>query len=158
MAAPALIGTEQTGFALDFVDNDYAIKRPFGSVYPATFPAPLINGYSLTVASGVIRSDMDTQQAQRRVFNTMPHAYTLSFIMTLAQWGEWQQWADTYGYRWFEMNLPSFYAGQDNLRIAPVIIRFTSGISAANLSTDIVQLLVSAEMAPSMYAQYLEAT
>ena len=158
MPATTLIGLEETGFALDFTANDYAIKRPFGSLYPSTFPAPLINGYSLTVGSGVIRSDMDTQQAQRRVFTTMPHAFTLSFIMSLAQWGEWQQWADSYGYRWFQMNLPSFYAGKDNLRIAPAIIRFTSGISAANLSQDTVQILVSAEMAPSMFAQYLEAT
>lgn len=158
MAAAELIGTESTGFALDFTQNDYAIRRPFASIYPATLPAPLINGYSLTVASGVIRSEIDTAQAQRRVFSTMPHTYTLTFIMTVAQLGAWQQWADTYGYRWFEISLPSFYAGNDNLRISPVIIRLTSGISASNLSQDVVQIAVSAEMAPSMFAHYLGET
>ena len=110
------------------------------------------------VGSGVIRSEIPTAQAQRRVFNTMPHTYTLTFVMTVAQWGEWQQWAGTFGYRWFSMDLPSFYAGKDNLEIAPVVIRLTSGITANSLSQDVVQIAVTAEMSPSMFTQYLEAT
>jgi hypothetical protein len=127
------------------------------TLYPATRPDPVISGLGATVAMGVIRSDMDTHQVQRRVFNTMPHAFTLSFVLTLTQWATWQQWALENGYGWFEINLPSLYAGNLLQNTSLAVVRFTSNFSATTLAADVVQVNVTAEMAPSMIADYYEA-
>lgn len=126
--------------------------------YPSTFPQPLFEGYAATVAMGVIRSDMPSHQAQRRVFKTMPHTVSLAFIMSVAQWGAWDQWVSSYGYVWFAIDLPTLYAGLANANTSSVLIRFTSEVSAANVSADQVQVSMTAELAPSMIATLLDAT
>jgi hypothetical protein len=123
--------------------------------YPSILPQPLVSGFGAVVASGVIRSDSDTHQEQRRVFNTMPHSFTLSFIMGLAEWDSWARWIAEYGHRWFEILLPTMYAGKFGQFKAPVLIRLTSNVPAATVSGDHVHVSVTAEMAPSMIGQYL---
>ncbi len=123
--------------------------------YPSTLPQPLVSGFGAVVASGVIRADSDTHQEQRRVFNTMPHSFTLSFIMGLADWDSWARWIAEYGHRWFEIALPTMYAGKDGVFKAPVLIRLTSNVPATTVSGEHVQVSVTAEMAPSMIGQYL---
>lgn len=124
--------------------------------YPSTLPRPTFSGFGATVASGVIRADSDSHQAQRRVHTTMPHTFTLSFVMGLTEWAQWQLWSLEYGYRWFELDLPTLYAGKLNESTAPALIRFTSGFNATLLAAEQVQVSVTAEMAPSMIAAYLE--
>jgi hypothetical protein len=125
--------------------------------YPSTLPQPLVSGFSFAVASGVVRGEMETHQAQRRVHNTMPHEFSMSFIMDFSQWSTWLVWVTTYGYRWFEIELPSMYAGQLGQGKSPVLVRLKStNLSAASVSLDSVQISVVAEMAPSMIAAYLE--
>lgn len=125
--------------------------------YPSGYPQPLVNGFNAQIAMGVIRAQGPTDQKQRRVFTTMPHTFSLTFIMSVAQWGLWYQWATANGYDWFLMNLPTFYAGISGGTLSPVLIRFTSGFSANNVSGSDVQVTVTAESAPSMISQYLEA-
>ena len=125
--------------------------------YPSGYPQPLIAGFSASIAMGVIRAQGPTDQAQRRVHTTMPHTFSLTFIMSVAQWGLWNQWVMANGYNWFFMSLPTFYAGLSSGTLSPVLIRFTSGIMANNVSGSDVQVTVTAESAPSMIAQYLEA-
>lgn len=125
--------------------------------YPTTFPCPLLDGFGITVAMGVIRSDNKMHQAQRRVFNTMPHVFTMSFAMTLPVWAAWQQWVNNNGYQWFQMSLPNMYAGQAGKLTTPTLIRFVSPITSSNLTESHVRLSVTAEMAPSMIRNYLEA-
>ena len=115
------------------------------AAYPATLPGPVIEGLGARVAMGVLRSDMDTHQAQRRVFQTMPHSFTLVFRMTLVQWAQWQLWALADGYRWFELDLPSLYAGRVALPTSPLLVRFTSSFAATLLAGDVVQVTVTAE-------------
>lgn len=157
MAASDLLIPEQSGLALDFTDNTSAMRVPFSSVYPSAFPGPIIEAFSANVGMGVIRSESSIHQAQRRVFTTMPQTFSMVFILDVEQWAEWQQWAGAYGYRWFEMKLPTLYAGADGQRLAPTIIRFVSSFSAVSLSQTQFQINVTAETAPSMIAQYLRA-
>lgn len=127
------------------------------TAYPSTYPQPRIEGFTASVASGLIRADMPTQQAQRRIFTTMPHAFSLTFIMSVDTWAGWQNWVSVNGYRWFEMNLPTMYAGLAGTSLSAVLIRFVSDISAVNVSLTDVQVTVAAEIAPSMIIDYMEA-
>lgn len=125
--------------------------------YPSDFPCVQISGFTFTVASGVIRAP-GPHQKQRRVFNTMPHEGNLSFVMPVSQWGIWHDWVKTNAYKWFEMNLPSMYAGLVSQRMTGHLVRFTSMISVENVTEADVRASVSAEFSPSMIARYLEAT
>lgn len=124
--------------------------------YPETFPQPLLQGFSMSVASGVIRSDMDAHQAQRRVFNTMPHVFSMSFILSLEQWDAWARWVAEYGFRWFEIELPTMYAGRLDAEKSATLIRLTAIGAAAPVDGLHVQIAVTAEIAPSMIAAYIE--
>lgn len=126
------------------------------TTYPDTLPGPTISGFGATVVMGVIRSGMDTHQTQRRVHATMPHTFTLSFVLSLTEWAQWQLWVSEYGYRWFEINLPTLYAGSLLENTSLVKIRLTSDITGALLAGDQAQVSVTAEMAPSMIADYFE--
>lgn len=128
------------------------------TAYPSTFPAPLISGFSMSVASGVIRAPMEGAQSQRRVFSTMPHVVSLSFAMSLTQWATWQPWVKSNAYGWFSLNLPSMYAGLDDNITSPTLIRFISPVTSVNMSDEYVQLSVAAEFAPSMIARFHENT
>jgi hypothetical protein len=124
--------------------------------YPETFPQPLLQGFSMSVASGVIRSDMDTHQAQRRVFSTMPHVFSMSFILSLVEWDAWARWVAEYGFRWFEIEIPTMYAGRETLDKKATLIRLTAVGAAAPVSGQHVQIAVTAEIAPSAIADYIE--
>lgn len=123
--------------------------------YPADLPAPLLEGFSGTVQMGVVRAEGATDQAQRRVYASMPHSFSLTFVMSAAQWAAWYAWVSVYGYRWFLMDLPTLYAGLAGQDLSPVLIRFTSDISSGPVSGREVQVSVAAETAPSMISQYL---
>lgn len=128
------------------------------AAYPSTLVQPQLNGLTIGVGAGVARSDVPGAQVQRRIFATMPHSFTLSFAMTLAQWSDWQAWVKVNAYSWFTMYLPSMYAGLDGLLTTPTLIRFTSPITASNLSQDHIRVSVMAEMAPTMIARFHENT
>jgi hypothetical protein len=124
--------------------------------YPASLPKPLLNGYGFAVASGVIRSGTDTDQAQRRVFDTMPHTFTLSFLLTVSEWWTWSQWVADYGHGWFEIDIPTLYAGRIDLNVSTVLVRLISGVSAEAIGQECIRASVAAELAPSAIAAYLE--
>jgi len=125
--------------------------------YPSDFPCVQITGYRADVAMGAARTEIPMAQVQRRVFNTMPHAIALSFVMTVTQWGAWENWVKTNAYDWFDMDLPSLYSGRLSKRLSPHTIRFTSGLTVVNVTESSVQISVTAEFSPSMITQYLDA-
>lgn len=125
--------------------------------YPADLPAPSLEGFSYSISMGVIRAGGPTDQVQRRVYSTMPHTFTLTFVMGVDLWATWTQWVMANAYNWFLMSLPTAYAGLAGEELSPVLIRFTSGIQASNVVAGAVQLAVVAEMSPSMISQYLAA-
>lgn len=128
------------------------------TVYPTTFPSPSFDGFSSSVDMGVIRADGAMDQAQRRVFTTMPLSFSLTFTMSVTIWGLWYNWVQANGYRWFQISLPTFYAGRTGDWTSPVLLRFTSDLSAANISATDIRVSVAAESAPSMTSAYLAAT
>lgn len=128
------------------------------TTYPSSYPCALIAGFSMQARSGVIRSDMPARQAQRRVFNTMPHNISLAFAMDVSTWASWQKWALANAYGWFTINLPSMYSGLAGTQTAPTLIRFTSELSVSQIAKQEVRISVRAEMAPSMIGRYLENT
>lgn len=128
------------------------------TAYPSNFPCPLIAGFRIDVGMGVIRADNPGHQVQRRVFTTMPHMLAMSFAMSVVTWAAWQKWCLDNAYGWFEMPLPSLYAGQTGAVEEPTVIRFVSEFTAVNLTEDDVQVSVTAEISPSMFRRVLEAS
>lgn len=128
------------------------------TAYPSTLPLPKIEGFTATVASGLIKTDTPTQQAQRRVFKNMPHRFSLTFTMGATTWATWHNWVMNNGFRWFTMNLPTMYAGLLSAQISPVLIRFVSNPAMTPVSLSDVQITIAAEIAPSAIDAYLEAT
>ena len=123
--------------------------------YPTTFPSPQLDGLSAMVDMGLIKTDRPMNQAQRRLYATMPHTFSLTFSMSISTWGLWYNWVIANGFRWFTINLPSLYAGRTGDWASPVLVRFTSDLSAANITATDVRVNVMAETAPSMIATYL---
>lgn len=158
MSALTLLENDKIGFAIDFIDEDYAIKLPDPELpkYPAEFPCVQIDSYQMVAGSGVIRAG-NPHQSQRRVFNTMPHTINLSFTMPVSGWNAWFDWMKSNGYRWFDMNLPSLYAGLENARMSVHAIRLVSQMSAENMTDKQIRVSVVAEMSPVMIDKYLEA-
>jgi hypothetical protein len=102
---------------------------------------------------GVVRSDDVTHEQQRRVFKSMPHTFSLVFILSLGEWAQWKAWVTENGYRWFEIALPTLYDGRVDGTLA--VIRLTSEVSASLRANDVVQVSVTAELSPSMVSNYL---
>ena len=123
--------------------------------YPTTFPSPQLDGLSAMVDMGLIKTDRPMNQAQRRLYATMPHTFSLTFNRSISTWGLWYNWVIANGFRWFTINLPSLYAGRTGDWASPVLVRFTSDLSAANITATDVRINVMAEAAPSMIATYL---
>jgi hypothetical protein len=125
--------------------------------YPPSLPQPLVSGFTAAVGSGVLRAEPGAHQQQRRVHETMPHLFTMSFMMTVLEWDSWSRWVARYGYRWFEIEIPTMYAGSIGANKSPVLLRFTSAsITAEAVSGDTMRITVTAEIAPSMISLYLE--
>lgn len=125
------------------------------ATYPSTLPNPTVNGFGITVAAGVIRSEEPNQQAQRRVFANMPQVFSLQFVMTGRAWYDWRVWMEANGVGWFWMNLGGMYAGKVPANVTPTLIRITSEVQASIIGTDLVQINLTAEAAPSMAAQLI---
>jgi hypothetical protein len=85
----------------------------------------------------------------------MPHVVSMTFVMTLSTYASWYDWTLNYGYRWFDISLPSMYAGIVGANLSTVTVRFISDVSKTMLAQDSVQVSVTAEFAPSMIADYL---
>lgn len=128
------------------------------TAYPSTFPLPKVEGFATTVASGLIKVDTPTHQAQRRVYKNMPMRFSLTFTMSFGTWALWHNWTMLNGFRWFTMSLPTMYAGLASTQLSPVLIRFISNPAMIPVTQTDVQVTISAEAAPSAIDAYLEAT
>lgn len=122
------------------------------TAYPSTFVSPKIEGFSATVASGLIKTEQPTHQAQRRVYTSMRQRFSLTFVMSVTAWASWQNWMIANGYRWFSINLPTLYAGQAGTSLSSVLVRLVSDISVVPVNLTSVQITVTAESAPLMPA------
>jgi len=77
--------------------------------FPATLPAPSIDGYSINPEKSFIRTEMDTGPArQRQIFTAMPTTVSCGFKFTPAQMTEFRAFYMTdvnTGADWFRMSL-----------------------------------------------------
>jgi hypothetical protein len=118
----------------------------------------MIEGYSIDVDAGLLRSKDRGVPAQRRVFSSMPQTVKCKFTLTIREWGYWQEWFRRDGLSWFWIDLPSMYAGLNARRTFPHLVRLMSPITIdAKSSTHFVASVVL-DMAPSNYKQFLAST
>ena len=105
------------------------------TIYPVTYPCPMISGYSADIGAGLVRTSFEAGNSrQRRIHKLMPHLFSLTFIMPQATYGQWLRWVNDNGYSWFKIDLASALAGILNRDTAEHTIRF-----ASDLQTEIVQ-------------------
>ena len=125
--------------------------------YPTSLPCPMIEGYSIDVDMGVLRSKERGFPQQRRNFTTMPHVIKCKFSLSLKQWGYWQEFFSREALGWFWLDLPSMYAGLKNVRTVPHLVRLTDVVTIDTRSSTHITASVTLELAPSTIKKYLEA-
>jgi hypothetical protein len=117
----------------------------------------MIEGYSIDVDAGLIRSKDRGLPAQRRVFTTIPQTVKCKFTLSLREWGYWQEFITKEAPGWFWLDLPSMYAGLKAQRTFPHLVRLISQVTIDAKSSTHVAVSVTFEMSPSTFKQYLEA-
>jgi hypothetical protein len=126
-------------------------------IYPSQFPCPLIDGFTIDVDSGLIRSKEGGLPAQRRVAPTMPHSFKCRFFLSIKFWGDWQEWMQNDGHQWFIIDLPSVYAGIAKEVTVPHLVRLMSPITIDARTYEHVIASATLELAPSMFKQMATA-
>ena len=107
--------------------------------FPATLPAPLVNGFAYIPTDAVVRTQMDSGPArQRRRFTQFPTVFQATWRLTQAQLLAFEQFHHTSlsdGQAWFTLSL---YTGAG---ITASTVRFTKPYQVklvSNLITDVV--------------------
>lgn len=118
--------------------------------YPSIFPEPMIDGYTISVDMGVVRTNMETGRSkQRRRYRDMPSIFTLEFAITLAQLGSWQTWVNAYAYQYFTMDMVSYTTSNKvGANCSPHTVRFISDLSLTPINANAFRVSVMAEVAP----------
>ncbi len=125
--------------------------------YPASLPCPMIEGYTIDVDAGLLRSKERGFPEQRRTFTTMPHTVKCKFSLSLKEWGYWQEFMTREATGWFWLDLPSMYSGLKNSRTVAHLVRLMEPVTIDTRSATHVTASVTLEIAPSTFKQYLEA-
>jgi len=121
--------------------------------YPAAFACAQVLPYHIDVNMGVIRTPMESGHArQRRMFRTMPHLFTLEFVMKAVELGRWQSWVNEFAYDYFSLDLESMYSGLLGQITIPHDVRFTSNLTIDNVTYEWVRVRVQAELSPAFAA------
>lgn len=128
------------------------------AIYPKTFPCPMIEGYSIDVDAGLVRSKERGLPAQRRTFTTMPQTVKCKFSLSLHDWGYWQEWVRRDGLGWFYIDIPSMYSGYRSARVFPHLVRFTAPFTIDTKSSTHVTASCVLEMSPTNFLQFLDLT
>lgn len=116
-------------------------------IYPDEFPKPQMDGYSIGVDMGVLRTEFDTgRNRQRRNYKTMPHTFGFSFAVAIADLYAWLNWVNANAYEWFQLDAASFLTGAYGGNCSPHMVRFISDISMTPISQKFMQVTVAAEM------------
>jgi hypothetical protein len=97
------------------------------ALYPAHFPCPERQPYSVAVDAGLARTAFASGDVrQRRRYRNAPHLFTLRFVLTDDILAEWQQWANASAYDFFQIDLVSGLARQ---ALYPHEVRFASDLA-----------------------------
>ena len=105
--------------------------------YPSSFPCPLIQGTAAEIYSAAIRTPFEGGNTrQRRIHRQIPHAFKLTwFLKQVNLYGLWLNWMNVNGWDWFEMDLPSAYAGLQGKELYPHSVRLMSDLSTKLINT-----------------------
>jgi hypothetical protein len=122
--------------------------------YPLTLPQPLLTPYGVEVDSGLLRTPMDGGLSrQRRLYDVMPHAFTLEFVVPRNQLYSWQDWINRYGYDYIEMDLVSWLSV--NQDCSTHYVRLTTNIAYEMLDSGRhVRARMGAELSPAQVSNY----
>jgi hypothetical protein len=124
-------------------------------IYPATFPVPRVAAYQYNVDAGLIRTPMDGGfPRQRRLYDVMPHAWSLEFVLTNATLYGWQTWVNSYGYDYFQIDMTSWLSSQAGKLVVPHIIRFTSNLVVEVSAKPNFVVRVEADLSPSQVTTF----
>lgn len=119
------------------------------AVYPDDFPLPQRDSYGYTVDAGLISTPMESGgPRQRRKYGSMPHYFSLEFIVPRADLDSWQQWVNQNAYDWFEIPLVNMITIGDPLCSNYCFARFISDLSLSVLTRDFFSVTVQAELQP----------
>jgi hypothetical protein len=120
------------------------------TAYPTTFPAPRCAPHAWKIDMGVLRTPMEGGNTrQRRLYDVMPHAYTLEFTLRLTELFAWQAWVNANAYDYFDLPLVSWLSSQAGVRAMPTEARFTSDLEVEFSPPDNVVVRVGAELSPA---------
>lgn len=117
--------------------------------FPSGLPLPLLTSYADETDIGVSAVRFERGNArQRRAVARPSHSFSMSFVLTTAQFWTWQSWANLYGYDWHMMDLVSPFAGIANNAAVPIPhqVRYTSNISYEAVGVGVIRATVTAEL------------
>ena len=118
-------------------------------LYPDNFPLPLRDPYAYMVDMGVVRTAMESGgPRQRRRYGSMPHYFTLEFIVAVSDLLGWQQWVNSNAYDWFELPLVNVITIGQSLCENYCLARFISDLNISVLTKDYFRIGVDAELMP----------
>lgn len=114
-------------------------------IYSSNLPCPRIDGYALSVDSGLVRTSFDSGHTrQRRRFSNQPTTINLEFSMSVTDLYDWQKWANEWGYEWFTMALKTKWSAVFDGDAVMHRIKFVSNLAVRALSPDWVSVSVTA--------------
>lgn len=118
--------------------------------YPVSFPSPQASPYAWSVDMGVLRTPMDGGNSrQRRLYDVMPHTWTLEFVVPMAALYDWQNWVNQFAYDYFQMPLVSWLASKAGGQTSTHVVRFISNLEFDLLAVDVAHVRVQAEASPA---------
>jgi hypothetical protein len=121
------------------------------TVYPAKFPLPDRQPYSLAVDAGLLRSQFSTGNSrQRRQYTRLPTIMALQFTLRAEELTEWQSWCNDNAWTWFQIDLQSALSKGEIL--SPHEVRFITSLDISSAGWNLVTVTVGAEMSPAMLA------
>lgn len=117
--------------------------------YPSNYPLPTRDPYAFAVDMGVARTAMESGNVrQRRTYPSMPHAFSLQFVVPREDVDGWLRWVNNNAYDWFELPLVNYITtGLPNCA-AYCFARFTSDLAARAMTQKHFAFSVDAELQP----------
>jgi hypothetical protein len=121
------------------------------ALYPYDLPLPDREPYGMSLDAGLVRTEFNTGAfRQRRQYRRLPTVLALQFTLRATELHYWQEWANSHGWAWFQIDLESGFGG--GAILAPHEVRFIGDLDIASAGWNLVTITVAAELSPAMLA------
>lgn len=115
--------------------------------YPANFPAPDHTSYVGTVDQGLTRTTPPVPAPNQLVgFNSPRQEFTVTFSMVNDDYDEWREWAEEFGWDWF--NLPIVSQSLPVIITSVHRVRMISDLQLVKRGDNWLSVTVSIEVIP----------